>query len=85
MLKNAYYKNMSERFVGKVVRTERDGFTVIEFDHPIGPSANNYGLISSSTGTTGVPFSKLVPGVKVTGTAESSDHDLASIKSIILK
>lgn len=69
-------------FYGKVVRTERDGFTVIHFDRPIGPSANNYGLISSSTGTVAAPFSELVPGTKVKGTAESTDRDLASIKTI---
>jgi hypothetical protein len=75
---------MSEKiaFYGEVVRTERDGFTVIHFDSPIGPSANNYGLISSSTGTAAVPFTELVPGTKVKGTAESSDRDLASIKTI---
>ena len=38
MLKNAYYKNMSERFVGKVVRTERDGFTVIDLTIPLVPA-----------------------------------------------
>jgi hypothetical protein len=70
------------KFSGEVVRIERDGFTVIHFDQPIGPSGNIYGLISSSTGTTSVPYSAITPGVKVTGIAEPSERDLASIKTI---
>lgn len=70
------------KFSGEVVRIERDGFTVIHFDQPIGPNRNSYGLISSSTGTTSVPYSAITPGVRVTGDAEPSEHDLASIKTI---
>jgi len=40
------------KFDGTVVRVERDGFGIVKFDHPIGPSANTIGLVSSSTGTT---------------------------------
>jgi len=84
VVKNSYVASMSDKvtFSGKVVRIERDGFAVIHFDQPLGPSANSYGLISSSTGTTSVPYPAIIPGVKVIGTAEPSDRDLASIKTI---
>jgi hypothetical protein len=73
------------KFSGKVVRTERDGFTVIQFDKPIGASANNYGIITNSTGTESVPYAFIVPGAYVTGTAEPSERDLAAIKTITVE
>ncbi|MBS0248805.1 MAG: hypothetical protein JSR61_19475 [Proteobacteria bacterium] len=69
-------------FAGTVVRAEPDGFAIIEFDSPVGPSANTHGLISSSTGTASVPYFDLKPGVHVRGLAEASQHDLATIKTI---
>ena len=39
------------KFSGTVVRFEPDGFGLVQFDHPIGPSGNGFGLISNSTGT----------------------------------
>jgi hypothetical protein len=73
-------------FTGTVLRIERDGFAIIRFDQPIGPSANNLGLISSSTGTTvmGGFFFHLKPGVHVKGTAEPVPNDVASIKTIAI-
>jgi hypothetical protein len=80
----AYIDYMSDKiaFAGTVVRTEADGFAIIEFDIPVGPSANNFGLISSSTGTATVPFFDLKPGVHVSGTAEAGESDLAAIKTV---
>lgn len=69
-------------FAGTVVRTEPDGFTIIQFDAPVGPSANNFGLISSSTGTATFTFFDLKPGVHVTGTAEAGESDLAAVKTV---
>jgi hypothetical protein len=37
------------KFTGLVVRIEADGFGIVRFDNPIGPSANQVGLLSSST------------------------------------
>jgi hypothetical protein len=68
-------------FAGTIVRSEADGFTIIRFDAPVGPSANNFGLISSSTGTATLTFD-LKPGIHVTGTAEAGERDLAAIKTI---
>jgi len=75
---------MSEivKFSGRVMRKEADGFTVVRFDMPIGPSANTHGLISNSTGTVSGSLVTLKPGVHVAGTAEADEHDLASIKTV---
>ena len=70
-------------FAGEVVRIEPDGFGIIKFDNPIGPSANDHGFFSSSTSTS-VPFSKLSPGVRVIGTAEAGKTNVASIKTVQL-
>ena len=66
-------------FTGKVVRIEADGFAVIKFENPIGPSSNNFGVVTSST----TSVSHLRPvraGVKVIGRAEADQRDVASIK-----
>ena len=67
-------------FAGKVVRLERDGFGVIEFDHSIG--ANTHGIFSTVVSEPSLPFDRLKPGVKVFGTAEPGDRDLATIKTL---
>jgi len=69
-------------FAGTVVRAEPDGFAIIQFDSPLGPSANAFGLISSSTGTASVPYFDLKPGVHVSGLAEAGQSELATIKTI---
>lgn len=73
-------------FSGRVVRLEPDGFCLIRFDAPSGPSANTVGLISSSTGTivsSGAGY-RLSPGAKVVGTAEPDPHEVATIKTLKL-
>jgi len=76
-------------FSGTVLRFERDGFGVVQFDHPIGPSANSYGIISSSAGTTvlyrGSSRAVLIPGTRVTGTAEADEKDVAAVKTVTLE
>jgi hypothetical protein len=67
-------------FTGKVVRIEADGFGIIQFDAPIGPSANAFGIVTSST-TTISPLASLRPGVRVEGTAAADERDAASIKT----
>ena len=70
------------QFAGTVVRTEPGGFGIIQFDQPIGPMSNTHGIISSSSGTSTGAFSKLKPGVRVVGTAEADDHQLATVKTV---
>jgi hypothetical protein len=69
------------KFSGTVVRVEADGFGIIEFDRPIGPSGNTVGIFSSSTSSS-LPFSTLRPGVHVTGTAEAGERDAAAVKAV---
>jgi hypothetical protein len=71
------------KFAGTVVRIEADGFGIIEFDRPSGPSGNTLGIFSSSTSST-LPFGTLRPGVHVAGTAEPDKRDAASIRTITL-
>jgi hypothetical protein len=71
------------KFAGTVVRVEADGFGIIKFDHPSGPSGNKFGIISSSTSST-LPFGTLRPGVHVAGTAEPDQRDAAAVKKIVL-
>jgi hypothetical protein len=81
-------KNRPIKFSGKVLRFEPDGFGLIQFDQPIGPSANTHGLISNSTGTTvlgGAAIQILKPGVRVTGLAEADEHDVAKVKSVAIE
>jgi hypothetical protein len=78
-------KTMPIEFTGFIARLEPDGFGIIQFDHPIGPHSNNYGLISSSTGTTvltGAGYRGLEAGMRVKGTAEPDEHDVAAIKTV---
>ncbi len=73
---------MTERvqFAGTVVRVERDGFGVVEFDQAIG--ANTHGIFSVATSEPGLPFAQLKRGIHVTGTAEVDDRELAAVKTI---
>ena len=67
-------------FQGKVVRVERDGFGIIEFDRAIG--ANTRGIFSRVISEATVPFRELKPGMHVTGTAEVDEKDLAAVKTL---
>jgi hypothetical protein len=71
------------KFEGTVLRIEPDGFGIVKFDKPIGPSSNTFGIFSSSSSST-LPFSALKPGVHVAGTAEADEHEAAAIRTIIL-
>jgi hypothetical protein len=72
------------QFAGTVVRTEPGGFGVIQFDQPVGPSANTHGIVSSSSGTTTSNFINLKPGLRVKGTAEADEHELATITTVTI-
>jgi hypothetical protein len=69
------------KFAGTVVRVEADGFGIIKFDHPIGPSGNTFGVVSSSTSSS-QPLRDLRPGVHVVGTAEPDKRDAAAIRTL---
>jgi len=84
-----YVQAVSEKvaFTGEVIRTEPGGFGVIRFDNPVGPSANNYGIVSTSTGTsttTTITFPDLKPGVKVFGIAEADERQLATVTNVTI-
>jgi len=70
---------MNEKFTGKVVRVEADGFGVVEFDGKIG--ANTHGIFSTTISST-LPLPQLKPGVHVSGTVEVDDRDLAAVKTL---
>ena len=72
-------------FKGKVVRIERDGFGVVEFEHTIGTSANTHGIFSTVVSEPGLPFARIKAGVHVTGTAEPGEHDLAAVKTLAVE
>jgi hypothetical protein len=69
------------KFRGTVVRVEADGFGIIKFDHPIGPSGNTFGVVSSSTSSS-MPLRDLRPGVHVVGTAEPDKRDAAAVRTL---
>ena len=74
--------SMGERvqFAGTVVRVERDGFGVVQFDKALG--ANTHGIFSRSISEPGLPFADLRKGVHVSGEAEVDEKDLAAIKNL---
>jgi hypothetical protein len=80
-------KQMTEKlpFSGKIVRLERDGFGVIEFDQAIGATSNTHGIFSTDISEPGVPFRHLRQGMQVKGLAEVDDRDLAAVKTIELE
>ncbi len=59
---NTYIECMAEthEFTGTIVRIERDGFGIVQFNKPIGAQANAYGVFSTTLGST-VPYG---PGLK---------------------
>jgi hypothetical protein len=67
------------KFTGKIVRFEADGFGIIEFDHPIGPSSSSVGIVTNST-TSISPVTSLHVGDRVWGTAVADEKNFASIK-----
>lgn len=71
------------KFSGTVVRLESDGFGIIEFDKPVGASANKVGIISNSTATI-VLSGNLRPGAHVNGEAETDERDIAEVKTVIV-
>lgn len=72
-------------FDGTVIRMEPGGFGIIHFDQPLGVSANNYGIISRSNGTSLPSFGILRPGVRVRGTAQAdSQHELATVETLVI-
>ncbi len=75
---------MSEKvpFRGKIVRLERDGFGVVEFDHALGKTANTHGIFSTSISERSVPFRRLKEGMEISGIAEVDEHDLAAVKTV---
>jgi hypothetical protein len=70
------------QYSGTLVRIESDGFGIIQFDEPIGPSANTFGVISNSTATVVHSGTILRPGVHVHGTAEADERDIAAVKTV---
>jgi len=68
------------RFTGRVIRIEADGFGIIQFDRPIGPSGNTMGIVTSSS-TSISPLTSLRADDKIEGTAEADERDVASIKT----
>ncbi len=81
---NTYIECMAEthEFTGTIVRIERDGFGIVQFNKPIGAQANAYGVFSTTLGST-VPYGPgLKPGVQVAGIAEVDQHNLAAVKTL---
>jgi hypothetical protein len=82
---------MSQRlaFEGKIVRLERDGFGIVEFDSVIG--STKHGIFSTHTSEPGFPFGQLKEGMHVKGIAEvkdiadADDRSLAAIKTVELE
>ena len=70
-------------FTGTVLRIEPNGFGIVQFDEPIGPSANSYGVFSTTLGST-APYKELKPGVHVTGQAkpELDERKLATVETL---
>jgi hypothetical protein len=74
-------------FTGRVLRVERDGFGIVEFDTPIGLVPNHLVAngVFSTTITSTLPYAvELRPGVRVSGTAEVDRRELAAVKTLRL-
>jgi hypothetical protein len=74
-----------QNFTGTVLRIEPNGFGIVQFDHPIGPSSNTHGVFSTTLGSTG-PYMQLKPGMHVAGqaTPEPDARKLATVLKITL-
>jgi hypothetical protein len=74
-------------FTGTVLRVERDGFGIVEFDAPIGPVADQLVAngVFSTTITSTLPYVELKPDVHVSGTAEVDEHNIAAVKTLRLR
>jgi hypothetical protein len=74
-----------QNFTGKVLRIEPTGFGIIQFDGPIGPSANTHGVFSTTLGST-APYAQLKEGMHVAGeaTPEPDTRKLATVLTITL-
>jgi hypothetical protein len=76
-------------YTGIVMRLEPDGFGIIKFDAPLGPSENAFGVISSSgtlvsTSVDG-KYRELKSGMRVEGTANVDDKELAAVQTVVLR
>jgi hypothetical protein len=74
-----------QKFTGTVERIESNGFGIVRFDAPLGPSANTHGVFSITVGSTG-PYRELKAGVHVSGVAEPEldKRKLATIQNILI-
>jgi hypothetical protein len=72
-----------QNFRGTVVRVEPNGFGIVQFDVPIGPSANTHGVFALTLGSTG-PYNQLKPGLHVVGEAkpELDTRKLATVETL---
>jgi len=68
-------------YSGVVIRVERDGFGIVQFDRPLG--ANTHGIFSTVLGST-LPGKNLKEGQRVHGTAEVDTRDLAAVKTVVV-
>jgi hypothetical protein len=82
LLQEIYIAGMSDEkdYSGVVIRVERDGFGIVQFDQPLG--ANTHGVFSSILGST-LP-AKVKEGQRVHGTAEVDARDLAALKTVLV-
>ena len=80
-----YMVEKSETFTGVILRIEPNGFGVVKFDKPIGPSANTHGIFSSTLSSSSHRYViKLHEGSHVSGVAEtqSDPQKVAAVKTI---
>jgi hypothetical protein len=72
-----------QSFTGTILRIEPNGFGIVRFDSPLGPSANAYGVFSTTLGST-APYQELKPGVHVRGiaTPELDKRKMATVGAL---
>jgi len=72
-----------QNFTGTVLRIEPNGFGIVRFDVPIGPSANTHGVFAVTLGST-APYNQLKPGLQVVGEAkpELDTRKLATVETV---
>jgi hypothetical protein len=67
-------------FSGTIVRLERGGFGVVEFDAPIGATNSSFGIFSNTLGSSiAGPWAEVRTGARVQGIAEVDDREIAAI------